>query len=217
MATMMEPRKTTFIILASGEGSRLSSLSEGLHLPKHLFPIGRTTITERILAAASPLCEQLLVVTPPKWEDTFRKKLDPHVHVSAKKGAGFQADFEAACKEARHEHLIVTAGDIIFADDELARFISSSQQHPEKIFLGLDSRRILIPKFQTVVDFQIVAMSMPRRILLENLSTHPESFVAMTRAFLGHLLMGKMRIRMIRTLFNINTPESYERAKLFFS
>ena len=123
----------------------------------------------------------------------------------------------AACEQARHEHLILTAGDIIFADNELKKFITSAQNNPEKIYLCLDSRRILIPKFPTVVDFQIVGMSMPKRILLENISTHPESFIAMTRAFLGHLIAGRMRLRMMKTLFNINTPESYEKAKALFS
>jgi len=213
---MIESRKTTFIILASGEGSRLKSLTDALCIPKHLFPIGKTTITERIFAEASPLCEQLLVVTPPKWEDTFKKKLGSPVQVSAKKGNGFQGDFLAACEQATNEHLVLTAGDIIFPDNELKKFITSAQNNPDKIFLGLDSRRILIPKFPTVVDFQIVGMAMPKRILLENISTHPESFIAMTRAFLGHLISGRMRIRMMKTLFNINTPESYEEAKLFF-
>ncbi|MEI8348023.1 MAG: NTP transferase domain-containing protein [Pseudomonadota bacterium] len=210
---------TTGFIFASGEGSRLKELVQSLGLPKHLFPIGNTTIAGRLATQLSNTCQEIVCVTQEaqvqQCQESF-KSLPFPVKVIAKSKKGFRGDFEALTT-ATHEHIVLTMGDLIFPDSEVDLFVQKSQINREQAILAFDADRIKVPRFPTVVDFRIVMTAIPKNLLSELIPLNPESFFSIGFAFVRNYFKNRVSMALVKTLYNVNTPESYEEAKAFFN
>lgn len=211
--------KRTGIILASGEGSRLKSISDELGLPKHLFPIGNQSILGHIAFELSKSCEQIIVITKDGLLEKFQdeaSRLPFEVEIHSKNGTGFQGDFSAAFENSRNESIVMTVGDLVFPEGEIERFIEKADRVPNKLLLAFDRGQLIVPKFPTIVDFRLLMTAMPKSLLKEILDLNPESFKEVGGRFLKFLFAGKVKPTTQKTLFNINTPESYARARHYF-
>lgn len=211
--------QTTGIILASGEGSRLRELSDSLNLPKHLFPIGETSIIGRIINDMVEVCDQIICIVPPENIEKFQKDIASTsccVEVIAKSSPGFRGDFEAAFKATKHKHIILTVGDLVFPDGEVRKFSERVSQKPDCAFLAFDSSVLWSFKFPTFLHFRIVMASLSKDILNDILGLNPESFWSVATVFMKYFLKNRVRSTTLGTLFNINTPESYYQAKNYF-
>ncbi|MBF0366309.1 MAG: NTP transferase domain-containing protein [Oligoflexia bacterium] len=205
--------KTTGVILASGEGSRLKTLSKTLGVPKHLFPIGNATIITRIANELHQSCDELLCITKESYLPQYREafKLLPFaIKVISKEAPGFRGDFMAT-KEAKYDHIVLTVGDLIFPEGELTRFVTLAKSKDPKALICLDQGQL------KKLDMRIIMASYPKSLLSEVLPLNPESLASMSFAFLKNFLRGRVALALSKTLFNINTEESYQKAKEFFS
>ncbi len=216
----MKNEGTTGVIFASGEGSRLAQLSQQLGVPKHLFPLGNSSIVERIVAELSKRCQQIVCITNAehcaKFQQVFANS--PYtVEVVAKEGQGFHGDFMTAFHKAKYDHIVLTVGDLIFDDGVLDKFVEMAQKKRSKALLTFDSERLQPLAFPPLLDFRIVATSAPRDVLREIADLDPESFWSVTARFCKFFARNRVALRFIPTLFNINTPENYLMAKEFFS
>jgi molybdopterin-guanine dinucleotide biosynthesis protein A len=210
MISGMKGTKSTGIVLASGEGSRLRELSQILGLPKHLFPLGDSTSVGRIAHAMAPLCQEVLCLTRQEENALFGQKLSAlpfPVRIISKEQQGFRGDFLAAF-QSTSDHIVLTVGDLIFPDGELQNFILRAQKKPEKIFLAIDAQTW--KRF----DFRIVAAALPKKFLEELIPLNPESFWSIFWAFLKNFR--RVKLALVQTLFNLNTPEVYAQAKTYF-
>ena len=211
---------TTGVILASGEGSRLKEVSASLGVPKHLFPIGNTTIIERLIRDMAGVCQEILCITQKHHEELCLKMIQKNnyqipVRIIAKTERGFGGDF-LAMHHASCEHIALTMGDLIFPDKVVSGFIAKSQDSRSKAILALDSTTIHVPRFPTIVDFRVVMAAFPKPFLQEIIGLNPESLRSMGWAVLRYLAKGQIRLSFLKTLFNVNTPQAYQQALAFF-
>ena len=67
-------KKLTGVILASGEGSRMSELTEKMGLPKHLFPLGGEAVIARLALIYWPRFQKvgLIFLVKPLRKQTVR-------------------------------------------------------------------------------------------------------------------------------------------------
>lgn len=211
--------KRTGVVLASGEGSRLKTLSQTLGLPKHLFPIGKTSIIGRLFLEMSQCCHQLICVVRKEHADIFRRELDKlplQIQLVVKQEKGFKGDFLAILQAAENQEVFITVGDLIFPDLEIIHFMEKSESNNDKVILGLDKFGFSTLKFPTIFDFRIVAALLTRKVLQDILDLNPESFKDVIFRFLCYLIKNRVRPALLKTLFNVNTPESYQKVISYF-
>ncbi|RMD60264.1 MAG: hypothetical protein D6828_00240 [Nitrospirae bacterium] len=212
----MTKRALTGVIMASGEGSRMSYMRALTGLPKHLLPIGSSTPVSRIAKELSVFCEEVLCIVPLGLKSVFyeefkRRELD--VKVYEKEERGFRGDFIKACEKANFSNIILTVGDIVFPDGEISSFIERAEDTPDKIVIALDRRRLRILKLPTILDFRMVLASVPKDLLFEYRNINPESILSMFNIILRFITKNRIRFLLSNVLFNINTPSEYYRAK----
>lgn len=201
--------------MASGEGSRLRALSKQLGLPKHLFPIGDSSIAKMTAIELSRSCDQVVCIPNPEYSEQFKKAfsdLDFPIEITPKLEDGFHGDFSAAYQAAKYEQVILTVGDLIFPTEEIGKFITKAQKHPDKIILALDSTAL----FTRRLDFRMIIAAIPKAEMTNLINLDPENFWAVVKRIFKLLLKNKIRITFLKTLFNINTPESYQAAQEYF-
>lgn len=212
--------KITGVILASGEGSRMKQLSSKMGLPKHLFPLGDTTVVSRIARELSSFCDEVICVVPEHYikhfSENFQNKV-PGVKVVTKRFKGFKGDFTAAYEEAAHRHVVITVGDLVFPDGEIRHFMERTEPFREKLIAAFDKKRLRVLTFPTIVDFRMVLACMPKDLLKMIIETDPESPLSVLRRLVKLILMDKLKLVAADTLFNLNTPESYEKAINYFT
>ena len=120
---------TSGVIMASGEGSRMRFLREITGIPKHLLPVGDTTIVSRTASEMSQCCDELICIVPPHFQSHFETEFQSKglpVRVIPKMIQGFKGDFTAASQSAKFENILLTVGDIIFPDREITAFKKST-------------------------------------------------------------------------------------------
>ena len=195
----------------------MRQLSTQLKRPKHLFPVGDTTIVGRIAHELHQSCQQIICIVPGQQQEHFIKEFASYpfpVQVVSKEHPHFYGDFSAAYKYAQYDQIILTVGDLIFPEGAITAFIQKNKTHFNKIVLGLDSTALWGKnKF---LDFRIILTAMPKTLLQEIIHINPESFRAVFTKFCSFWVRNKVRPRFLKTLFNINTPESYQEACNYF-
>jgi molybdopterin-guanine dinucleotide biosynthesis protein A len=212
--------KMTGVILASGEGSRMRALSKETGLPKHLFPLGKTTVISRIAQDLARFCDEVICIIPAPYITHFSKELQeriPGVRLAVKKIKGFKGDFTAAYEESKYDHILLTVGDLVFPDGEIEIFAHKADLFGEKLVLAFDRNRLRVLKFPTIIDFRMILARLPREILKTVIELDPESPVSVVKGMVRLIIKNKLRVIFSRTLFNLNTPEVYEKAKSFFN
>jgi len=85
------------------------------------------------------------------------------------------------------------------------------------LVLAFDKKRLKVLKFPTIVDFRMVIAFMPKDILKFLIKLDPESPLSVLKSIIMLFVKNKIRIILARTLFNLNTPEAYEKAKKYFA
>jgi CTP:molybdopterin cytidylyltransferase MocA len=209
----------TGFILASGEGSRMTSLTAKLGLPKHLLPLGNSTVTGRTIAQLNECCDQVTVIVKETESNQFQTELTKSgckFTIATKKKAGFQGDFAAALSATQHSHAILTVGDLVFPDNAIVQFVKLASKTPDKLTLALDRDGLRKLRFPTVVDLRMVLVWLPREILAEIVDLNPENFWAVSYLLVRLLTRNKVQLCRVATLFNINRPENYLAAKNYF-
>ncbi len=212
---MKQENELTGIVLASGEGSRLQEVSQKLGLPKHLFPLGEESLIERTLKNMAPHCQQLVCITQKQFVSLFEEKLKHlpfEVQIVAKEKDGFIGDLEKARQMAQSSHILLTVGDLVFPSSAISEFIQ--RINIKKINLGLDRSAINFPK---QMDLRIALVSFPKEMIELFLHINPEKHSQIIPRALKLLIQGKITVKWTRTLFNINTPDSYSEAQSFFN
>jgi NDP-sugar pyrophosphorylase family protein len=205
--------KTTGVILASGEGSRLKELCLSEGVPKHLLPIGKDSIISRTLKSLEKNCSELLIIVKAEHEKTFSNVLLPNfpkLRIGIKKESGFSGDFKAIDELIKTQLVIITVGDLIFPSDVVEQFTLLAQKNPNRLRLGLDSQCI------KALDFRIVISAFPASFLSEMIQVNPESFKQVAQKLIALFLKNRVRLNFLPTLFNVNTPECYLAAKSHF-
>ncbi|MBF0299654.1 MAG: NTP transferase domain-containing protein [Oligoflexia bacterium] len=206
--------KTTAVILASGEGSRLKETTEQLGIPKHLLSIGKTNIINRLVHEFSLCCDEIICITTKQYFEQFNRNFQQfpfEVKVICKSDLGFKGDFLATAN-ASNEHIILTMGDLIFPLGEIDNFVKNTQKYNQKNCAVICLDRGQIKKF----DFRIVMTSYPKSLLKKIIPLNPESLLSVGSAFIKNYFQGYVTLDLANTLFNINTNESYNEAKTFF-
>ncbi len=209
----------TGIILASGQGSRLRAVSEKLGIPKHLFPVGDKSLLERTATELSKHCDQIVVITKEEDREKFEQEISKFpfsVEVFVKSQDGFRGDFIEAYRCAKNKSVVITVGDLIFPDNEIAKFIKRADKACNKMVVAFDRTTIFKIRFPTVVDFRLLMAVMPKEMLKDIIELDPESPHQVLFKFLKLLIKKKLKPVLQKSLFNINTPESYESAKKYF-
>jgi len=198
------------VILASGEGSRMRQLSAQLQLPKHLFPLGSTSVLGRLIGQMQGLCQEILIITSAAQEKVFTQHLQNitssvPLRLLIKQENGFKGDF-AAINAAQQDNLLLTMGDLVFADHILATL--AQQTTPNVIAID----RTTAPHF----DFRIIGGKIQKELLTQLKGINPESFWPMFKLVLGQIWQRKGKIIFLPSLFNLNTPAAYHKAVAYF-
>jgi CTP:molybdopterin cytidylyltransferase MocA len=215
----MTGQDITGVIMASGEGSRMRFLRYATGLPKHLLPIGATTIVTRIAQEMAAVCNEVVCVTPQEFQEHFEQEFERNglkVKVTAKTVKGFKGDYLAAYENASYRHVILTVGDLIFPDGEIKRFISTALSSPSKLVLAFDRKQLRTFKFPTIVDFRMVLAILPKAMLEAIVDVNPESFRSAFLSAARFAIKKQLRFTLVDTLFNVNNPTAYFMAKRYF-
>ena len=198
------------IILASGEGSRMRQLSEQLHLPKHLFPLGPTSVVGRLIKQMQGLCQEILVITSPPHASVFKQHLASissavPLRLEVKQASGFRGDFMAMAA-ATHPQLLLTMGDLVFSNQILATLAAQKATN----VIAIDRTTSLH------FDFRILGGKIEKELLLQLKEINPESFWPMFRLVTQQIWHRKGKIIFLPSLFNLNTPAAYQKAVEYF-
>jgi len=211
---------TSGVIMASGEGSRMHFLREMTGLPKHLLPIGHTTIVSRTATEIAQCCDEIICITPPHFQHHFETEFHSKnlsVRVIPKTIQGFKGDFTAAAQSAKYRDILLTVGDIIFPDNEITAFKNRTDNDHNKLVLAFDKQRLRVLKFPTIVDYRMVLARMPVDILKNLIGINPEALLEVIRHSVRLLLQKQITFALVNTLFNVNTIQAYHQAKAYFS
>ena len=198
------------VILASGEGSRMRQLSAQLHLPKHLFPLGSSSVVGRLIRQMQGLCSEILIITSPAQAAVFTEHLAQissaiPLRLQVKQTAGFRGDF-AAMAAAQQDNLLLTMGDLVFDD----RMLPTLAQQTAPNVIAIDRTTSLH------FDFRIIGGKIQKTLLTELSSVNPESFWPMLKLVARQIWHRKGKITFLPSLFNLNTPAAYQKALAYF-
>ena len=194
-------------------------LREITGIPKHLLPVGDTTIVSRTASEMSQCCDELICIVPPHFQSHFETEFQSKglpVRVIPKMIQGFKGDFTAASQSAKFENILLTVGDIIFPDREITAFKKSTDSAYNKLVLALDRKRLRVLKFPTIIDYRMVLARMPVEILKNLIDINPEAPFEVIRHIFRLLLTKQITFALVNTLFNVNTIDAYHKAKTYF-
>jgi molybdopterin-guanine dinucleotide biosynthesis protein A len=189
----------------------MQELSQKLQLPKHLFPLGKSSVLGRLIQQMQAVCSEILVITSAAQEAVFQEHLGKMGHpiplrLQIKKDEGFAGDFKvmAAAYEAQ---LLVTMGDLVFAPHVLPTI--AAHQGPNVIVID----RTTAPHF----DFRIIGGKIQKNLITKLQQVNPESFWPMFKLVASEVLRGRGKVTFLPSLFNLNTPQAYQQAQAYFA
>lgn len=188
-------------------------------LPKHLLPIGDTTIVSRTASEMALCCDELICIVPPNFQSNFENEFQDKglsVHIVPKMIQGFKGDFTAASQSAEFDNILLTVGDIIFPDNEITAFKYRTNSARNKLVLAFDRKRLRVLKFPTIIDYRMVLARMPVEILKNLIDVNPEAPIDVVRNIFRLLLKKQITFALVNTMFNVNTIQAYHEARAYF-
>lgn len=202
----------TAVILASGKGSRMNDLSAA-SMPKHLrvLPNGQT-IVGRVAESLAPVCDRMIcTILSEEHRAAFEKafeRVNRPVEIVVKETPGEFTEIPQVSKLIDHGNIIQTNGDLITADGVLADFVLKYGDR-NHFFRGREGNPENKRGYFDIFNSRISVV--PQHIFREFSST--TKLKALLRLGVS-LILG--RVAKVPTLFNIDTPQDYQKACEYF-